>query len=309
MFIPDWMANGNDQSSIAATARTGSFLNNTLRDMNRVLVEHMLCEKYASREGLWQSLDPRVKLVSAIAFILTAGLTRSLAVLAAIWIAVLMIMKASRLPVGKIQGRVWAVFPLLTFIAGLPAVLNIFIPGQCLVHLWSLANPTEILGIVIPAEICVTRQGLLALLFLVVRVGVSISAGLLLVLTTPAMDLWRSLQLLKVPGFFIMILDMTYRYLGVFLTTALEMFEARALRTVGQLSHRSKWDMVGSSMGVLFAKSVSLADEVFMAMAARGYTGEAVALKRFAITSLDMIWLAVILLFLAGLWYGGLYFG
>lgn len=309
MQLPDWMTAGGEPVSPGRTGRTGSFLKNSIRDMNRAVVEHMLCEKYASREGLWQGLDPRVKLVSAIAFIVTAGLTRSLAVLLAIWVAVLVIMKVSRLPVGKIQFRVWEVFPLLTFIAGLPAVLNVFIPGQCLVHLWNLGNSREILGIVIPAEIYITRQGLLALLFLVARVGVSISAGLLLVLTTPVQDIWRSLQLLKIPGFFIMILDMTYRYLGIFMITALEMFEARALRTVGQLSYRNKWDMMGSSIGVLFAKSINLADEVFMAMVARGYTGEAVAVKRFAMNSTDVIWLAVILLFLAGLWYGGLYFG
>jgi len=52
------------------------------------------------------------------------------------------------------------------------------------------------------------------------------------------------------------------------------MFEARKMRTVGNLSLRRQQFQVGSSIGTLFAKSMIMAEEVYQAMTARCYTGQ-----------------------------------
>jgi cobalt/nickel transport system permease protein len=76
------------------------------------------------------------------------------------------------------------------------------------------------------------------------------------------------------------IAEMSYRYLGLLLNLSLEMFEARRLRTVGKVSASSRRAQIGTSMAALFARSMSMADEVYLAMAARGYTGNPVIIKR-----------------------------
>jgi energy-coupling factor transporter transmembrane protein EcfT len=47
---------------------------------------------------------------------------------------------------------------------------------------------------------------------------------------------------------------------------------------------------VSASAGALFGKSQALADEVHMAMVARGYTGEARGLSRFRLRAVDGAW-------------------
>jgi cobalt/nickel transport system permease protein len=61
----------------------------------------------------------------------------------------------------------------------------------------------------------------------VARVGVSVSLAVLLVIVTPWSDLLKSLQALRVPQVFILLLSMTYRYIFLFLHSANGMFEAR----------------------------------------------------------------------------------
>ena len=68
----------------------------------------------------------------------------------------------------------------------------------------------------------------------VVRVGVSVSLAVLLVLTTPWADLLKSLHALRVPQVFVLVLSMTYRYIFLFLHTLNGMFEARKSRVVAR---------------------------------------------------------------------------
>ena len=113
-------------------------------------------------------------------------------------------------------------------------------------------------------------------IYLFLRVGLSLSWGILLTVTTPVAKLLRSLQIMGMPSILVMIIEMSYRYLVLLLTLSIEMFEARSLRTVGVLSINSKRAQFGSSVAALFARSMALADEVYLAMVARGYTGQAV---------------------------------
>ena len=51
-------------------------------------------------------------------------------------------------------------------------------------------------------------------------------------------------------------------------------------------------------MGVLFIKSMALAEEVYMAMQARCYTGEAVYFRQFQLHKGDWAWLVGLLIFI-----------
>ncbi len=93
-------------------------------------------------------------------------------------------------------------------------------------------------------------------------------------MTTPLAEILKSLRILKVPSLFIMIIEMTYRYLLLLIAVSIEMFEARSLRTVGEIPGKWQRAQVGSSIAALFSRSMALSEEVFQAMCARCYTGE-----------------------------------
>ena len=100
-----------------------------------------------------------------------------------------------------------------------------------------------------PLHIAPSIPGLAGAVIFVARVGVSVSLAVLLVLTTPWADLLKSLQALRVPQVFILVLSMTYRYIFLFLHTANGMFEARKSRVVGRTSGGEQRRWITGSMG------------------------------------------------------------
>ena len=155
----------------------------------------------------------------------------------------------------------------------MPMTLNFFIDGTPLIVLFQAEQAKDWLGINWPMTIFISRQGVISVTFLFLRVGLSLSLGIILVMTTPAADIFKSLRVLRVPDLFIMILEMTYRYLIVLLSISIEMFEARKVRTVGPLSLGTRQAQVGYSIAALFDRSMALSEEVYQAMCARCYTG------------------------------------
>ena len=111
----------------------------------------------------------------------------------------------------------------------------------------------------------------------VVRVGVSVSLAVLLVLTTPWADLLKSLHTLRVPQVFVLVLSMTYRYIFLFLHTLNGMFEARKSRVVARLGGGEDRRWITRSMGALMSRSFKMSNDVYAAMLARGFNGRSAA--------------------------------
>jgi cobalt/nickel transport system permease protein len=124
-----------------------------------------------------------------------------------------------------------------------------------------------------PITIAPSIPGLIGAVLFVIRVAVSVSLAVLLVLTTPWADVLKSLQAIRVPQVFILVLAMTYRYIFLFLHTANGMFEARKSRVVARTSGGEQRRWIAGSMGSLLNRSVKMSNDVYAAMAARGFTG------------------------------------
>ena len=156
-------------------------------------------------------------------------------------------------------------------------MFNIIIDGTPLLMIYQAPHPSIWLGIHIPANIYISKQGFMAGLYPVFTSRFIIVHGSFTYHDHSVAKLLKSLQVMGIPSLLVMIIEMSYRYLVLLLNLSIEMFEARSLRTVGVLSMASRRAQVGSSIAALFARSMELADEVYLAMTARGYTGQAVS--------------------------------
>lgn len=279
IVLPGWMDEKSDNSSVGCRGpkHGHNFLSKSILQMKRVFAEELLTEHYAGRDGLLQRIDPRIKLITAVLLIIITGLSRSIPALVGVWVCTVLLILISHLPLLALQKRIWGFIPLITLVASIPAMFNIIIDGTPLLMIYQAPHPLTWLGIHIPANIYISRQGFMAAIFLSLRVGISLTMGVLLTMTTPIAKLLKSLQIMGVPSLLVTIIEMSYRYLVLLLNLSIEMFEARSLRTVGALSMNSRRAQVGSSIAALFARSMELADEVYLAMTARGYTGQAVS--------------------------------
>lgn len=283
-MLPGWMIE-TEPPRLPETGRHngkygGKFLTRSIREMQNALHDEMTMESYAARDGFLQNTEPAMKIVVMLVLVIMVGFLANPYGFLGIWMISVAAMCASRLPVIKFQRRIWGIIPLITLLISLPGMLNIFNPGEVLLKLAVLGNGHALFGWHVPAEIYFTKQGVTAGVRLCARTGLSLSFAVLLVMTTPASALFNGLRQLRVPSLFVMIIEMSYRYLFLLIKISIEIFEARSQRIVGKVSFVNKQSILGTAVAALFFRSVELADEVFCAMIARCYTDGGGSLNR-----------------------------
>jgi cobalt/nickel transport system permease protein len=102
------------------------------------------------------------------------------------------------------------------------------------------------------------------------KANVCLLVTLLLSQTTPATELLRVLQRLRVPWLFITTLTLMHRYLFVLADEAERMRRARASRTFTP-QRRFQWRALATVVGQLFVRASERAERIYDAMCARGW--------------------------------------
>jgi cobalt/nickel transport system permease protein len=268
------------------------FLQRSLVQVTAALRDTLVDEEMARRRGLLQRLDARAKALGTLLLLLSAGLARRWEPLFGLHLGVLALAMASRLPLGPFLRRVWLFVPAFTTLVALPALF--LTPGEPLLRIGLGAFS---LGI--------SRQGVSGAGTLVLRVGVSVSLALLLLLTTPWPALLHGLRALRLPQALVLLLHMARRYIFLLLENAETLLLARRSRVMGRLPPSVGRRMTADMVATLLARSYHLSQEVHLAMEARGFRGEVrlMELPRFRWSD----WLALTVSLLAGgaiVWMG-----
>jgi cobalt/nickel transport system permease protein len=268
-------------SARAASVPEGrvGWLERTIADIAGSIERAVFTEEHARKPGWLQRIDPRAKLGMFVALVLAAGLSNALPVLVGIYMVILLAARASRVPFDFFVRRVWLGIPFFAGVVILPSIF--FAPGP---RLFDLA-----LG---PLHLAPSIPGLAGAVVFVARVGVSVSLAVLLVLTTPWADVLKSLQALRVPQVFILLLSMTYRYIFLFFRTANGMFEARKSRVVGRTTGNEQRGWITGSMMSLLNRSFKMSNDVYAAMMARGFTGAIRSYTTYRMQTADWVALA-----------------
>ncbi len=235
----------------------GAFLEKNISALSAALERAFVNERWARENGLLQRIDARLKVVLAGGMIVACSLARSVAALAALYAAATALAAASRIGVAAFTRRIWVFIPLFTIIVAVPALF--LTPGTRVASLGPLA---------------VTAEGARTALTLVLRVSASVSFAVLLVVTTPWHALLSALRSLRLPGTAVSLLSLCYRYLLLLVRAAPDLFMARRSRTLAPLPLRREAAFVSRSAGLLFVRSLDLADGVHLAMLSRGWDPE-----------------------------------
>jgi cobalt/nickel transport system permease protein len=104
------------------------------------------------------------------------------------------------------------------------------------------------------------------------KVFATITAVNILSNTTKWNAVTGALKKFFIPDIFILVLDITIKYIVMLGDFSLEMFYALKLRSVGKntVKHKS----ISGIAGTIFIKSKEMAEDMYSAMECRGYTGE-----------------------------------
>lgn len=244
-------------------------------------------DRYQQGSSLIHRLDPRVKVVLTLIFIVSNVLLLDGAwiAFAAAWLILLIFNWAAHFSFGYLFKRSFIALPF-----ALAAVTIIFVqPGEPLIS-WMWGSRTVI----------ITDAGVIRFASIVIRSWLSVQAAILLTATTQFPDLMHALRHLKVPIILVSIISFMYRYLFVLVDEALRLLrarEARSARLVNDGKHggtvfwRAK--VTGSMVGQLLVRSFDRSDKVYNAMLARGYRGQLLTMNPHAMTRRDWLFMGL----------------
>ena len=222
--------------------RSGNiFLERSLQGALTFFKDALFSDELARRDGLLQRVDPRAKIACLIAVLLAMSFIHNPAALLAFYAVSVALAALSRIGPLFFIKRTLFFIPLFAFFIALPAF---FMYG--------------------PFSACL----------FVIRVTACVSFAVLVSITTRHSALLKALRGLGIPAVFVQILDMMYRYLFLFVCVFEEMHLALKARLVRRFGPRQARSWAVSRIGFLFKRSLRMSEEVYLAMLARGYTGE-----------------------------------
>jgi cobalt/nickel transport system permease protein len=247
-------------------------------------------DRYHDTESFIHRLDPRVKVVVTVAFILSNALLPDGA-----WIGfglsllfLLFVTALSNLGMMFTLKRSFVALPF-----ALVAVTVLFsIPG----------NPVTSFHFIM-WDLTITDAGLLRFVSIVIRSWLSVQMAILLVGTTRFPDIVHALEHLRVPTILTTIIAFLYRYLFVLVDEVFRLLRAREARSAAAAGSRSggsvAWraGVAGNMAGQLFLRSYERSDRVYNAMLARGYTGHLQTMNPHELHRVDYVTMALSILF------------
>ncbi|MDR3242570.1 MAG: cobalt ECF transporter T component CbiQ [Clostridiales Family XIII bacterium] len=140
-------------------------------------------------------------------------------------------------------------------------------------------------------------QGLISLFVILFRAWLCVMAVLILVSTTPFAELSSQMRRLKIPGVFVVVFEMTYRYIGVLAEEVSSMYTAYLLRSVKRKGIEMRH--IGSFMGQFLLRGLDRAERVYSAMKCRGYSLRGFLRESEPLVRSDVVFLGAVCFFCA----------
>lgn len=277
--LPVWFKEARGASCVVGNSvRPEGFVDKSLRAIAAYASEAACADKAAGGPGLLQSLDTRARIYGIFSLVAACAITSSAIVLVGLALIGGILTYASRVSPRALIKRVLPSF-IFTSIIIAPVFFGFGAHGA---H--GASGGAE--------RHWITAVSIATGAFIIARVTVMVSLAALIVLATRQADFFRGLGGLPVPSFFATALFMTFRYVFILIKIAEDAAMARKSRVIrpGHLGEPQSW--FASRVALLLHKSLSVADEVNMAMISRGFSGARI--KTFVAGSLgfgDYLWI------------------
>jgi cobalt/nickel transport system permease protein len=239
-------------------------------------VGHTFLDRYHHGTSLIHHLDPRLKLLATLAFVLAASSMPprawpAFALLATLAVAAVI---ASRIPAIEVLKRSMIALPFAGMVA-------LSIP-------FAHAGGSEVDQVIwawhpFGWTITVTEEGVILFGAVMVKAWLSVLVATLLLATTPLFDLLQAMRALHVPAVLTATMSFMVRYLYILAEEAGRMQTARAARSAGP-GGTLIWQtrVLGGMIGSLFIRSYERSERIYAAMLSRGFAGEIQTLTQLA---------------------------
>jgi len=226
-------------------------------------------DPFRPRSSPVHAADPRLKLVLAVAFILTTSLTPRAAwpVYILLFALILSVEILSGLGVGYVLKRASLALPFV--LAALPVFFT--------------TKGAELFRLPIGAWVLIgTLEGLERFINVALKSWLSVQAAIVLASSTPFPELLHAMRAVHVPRLLVAMFGLMWRYLFVLVDEALRLMRARMARSgqSGKAGRRSGGSLpwrarvTGGMAGSLFLRGFERSDRIYVSMLSRGYDGD-----------------------------------
>ena len=229
------------------------------------MIRDITIGQYYQTDSIIHRLDPRVKLMGTLVFIVSLFLDRNIFLYVGVTIFLAAVIKLSRVPLKFILKGLKAVVVLILF----STMFNLFLTaGEPVIRIWKLT---------------ITKEGIIVSAFMVVRLIYLIMGSSLMTLTTTPNNLTDGLEkglgflkIIKVPVHEIsMMMSIALRFIPILIEETDKIMKAQMARGAdfesGNLIKKAK--AMVPILVPLFVSAFRRASELAMAMEARCYHG------------------------------------
>ncbi|OGP11323.1 MAG: cobalt ECF transporter T component CbiQ [Deltaproteobacteria bacterium RIFCSPLOWO2_12_FULL_43_16] len=289
--IPEWLkTTGVAACPCCSIGRGKGFIEKNIAAIASFIKEVLEPEGFANKNGLLQQIDPRARLLGILLFMLTAALLKSALSIILLLSLVILMAAASRVNAMILLKRALPVLIFTLFLV-LPAVFNFINPGA----------PVITISARDAFPLYISKQGLEGIAVFLLRVGAMVSLLSLFMLTTAYSDVFRALQTFPIPKIFVAALSMTFRYIMVLIKVAEDSHLARKVRTIKPSTLKQGRGWLASRIWFIIERSMETAEDVYLAMTARGFMGEIKTMTIFEMKGRDYGWIgfSLFILFLS----------
>lgn len=252
IVLPDWLFK---EEKYNAREDNDKFIDKSIFQILKIL-SRIHRSNIGKPTGIFYTVNPAVKLISSIVIIFLVSVSRNAIYISVILAAVII----SIFFLTKIQIKIFLRFAVVSLIFTAIMLTPSIISGN-------IRNSTIILE----------------------KVFVTVSIINILSYSTKWNDITKALKIFPVPDIFILVLEITLKYIFILGQSALEMLYALRLRSIG--TSNSKYMSISNIMGNLFLRSKDMGEEMYYAMECRGFTGEYTSKLETKIRSFDYIYI------------------
>ncbi|MBW2061716.1 MAG: cobalt ECF transporter T component CbiQ [Deltaproteobacteria bacterium] len=246
----------------------------------------MNIEEFSSGSSFIHRLDPRVKIVATALFSAVVAAGDSFIVLGTALGAAVTLIALARLNPKAVGSRLLIVN---TFILLLWLILPFSYPGETIFTIGPLRASEE--GVSYAAVITIKSNAIILTL-------------IALLATSSVFTLVHALRHLRLPGKLVQLLFFTFRYFHVMHQEYLRLRDAMRIRCFKARTNYHTYRSLAYLVGMLLVRSFDHSERVHQAMILRGYQGKFWLFDHFALKTKDLLFLAVMTLFISALAVG-----
>lgn len=241
---------------------------------------HVL-DQYQEGNSLVHRLDPRVKLVLTLAFIVAIT-----ALPHGAWLSLLLLLLATGTMI--VVSRIRPLLILKRTMIAIPFALTAL-------TLAFTSKGTPLLTFTLASwSLSITDRGAVAFVSILAKAWLAVLMATLLAATTSFPDLLAGMRDLGLPKIIVSTVSFMYRYLFVITDEALRLHRAREARSAhrggkggGSVMWRAR--VLGGMIGSLFLRSYERSERIYAAMLSRGFQGNVRTMRAKGLRATDLV--------------------